>query len=118
MNRKHWEPDHPAVMFQTGDRDMARRRGETLEPHVVRWCEERDSEPSLAERRRAVLERAGRPRRDTIKGEALLGMLFVLTSGFVMNHAEEVGGDWWLLVGMLLGGGGAMIVDAIRRANP
>lgn len=98
MNRKHWEPDHPAVMAWQG-------RG-------------RDSEPSLAERRRAVLERAGRPRRDTIKGEALLGVVSVLTSGFVMDYAEEVGGDWWLLVGMLLGGGGALIVDAIRRANP
>lgn len=98
MNRKHWEPDHPAVMAWQA------------------WG--RDSEPSLAERRRAVVERMAKPKRDTIKGEALLGIVSVLTSGFVMDHAEEVGGDWWLLVGMLLGGGGALIVDAIRRANP
>lgn len=98
MNRKHWAPDHPAVMAW-------RERGG-------------DSELSLAERRRAVVERMGKPKRDTIKHEALAGIGLVLTSGFVMDNAEKAGGDWWLLVGMLLGGGGALIVDAIRRAYP
>jgi hypothetical protein len=41
----------------------------------------------------------------------------VVSSGFVFDHAEKAGGDWWLLVGILLGGGGALLVDAIRRAH-
>lgn len=98
MNRKHYSPNHPAVMA---------------------WHNaNRDSELSVKERRQAVINRMPCRKTDNTKFEGLLGLAFVVASGFVMDHAEEVGGDWWLLVGMLLGGGGAMIVDAVRRANP
>lgn len=117
MERKHWSHDHPAVMSWHGDREMARRRGEMLEPHVVRWYEERDSELSLAERRQAVVDRMPVRRRDTVKWQALVGLSAMLGSGFVFDHAQEVDGDWWLVCVLMLVGGGCLLVDAVRRSH-
>jgi hypothetical protein len=52
-----------------------------------------------------------------VRHEALLGLVSIIASGFVFDHAETAGGDWWLLVGILLAGGGVLLVDAIRRAH-
>ena len=98
MNRKHYSPNHPAVIAWRN-----------MEP---------EQELTITQRRQAVVDRMPLRKTDNVKFEGILGLVFVLASGFVMDHAEDVGGDWWLLVGMLLGGGGAMIVDAVRRANP
>jgi hypothetical protein len=97
MNRKHYSPDHPAVIAW-------RKQG-----HY--------HELSLAERRRAVVARSGGKPDRRLRHEALTGVAMVVSSGFVFDHAEKAGGDWWLLVGILLGGGGALLVDAIRRAG-
>jgi hypothetical protein len=96
MNRKHYSPNHPAVQAW-------RHRGG-------------DSELSLAERRQAVVARAGGKPDRRVRHEALLGLVSIIASGFVFDHAETAGGDWWLLVGILLAGGGVLLVDAIRRA--
>jgi hypothetical protein len=96
MERKHWSPDHPAVMA---------------------WRQQSHyHELSLAERRRAVIARSGGNANGRVRHEALTGLVMVLASGFVFDHAETAGGDWWMLCGLLLGGGGALVVDAIRRA--
>lgn len=39
--KKNWSHNHPSVMAWTHDREMAKRRGETLEPHVVRFYKQR-----------------------------------------------------------------------------
>lgn len=97
MERKHWSPNHPAVMSWHG-------RG-------------RDSELSLAERRQAVVDRMPARRRDTVKWQALIGLSSMLGSGFVFDHAQDVDGDWWLLTGILLGGGLALLVEAVRQSQ-
>ena len=96
MHGKHYSPNHPAVMA---------------------WREQGHyHELSLAERRQAVVARAGGKPDRKVRHEALLGLVSIIASGFVFDHAETAGGDWWLLVGILLAGGGVLLVDAIRRA--
>lgn len=106
MERRHWEPDHPAVM-SWADRNHKRHARQ------VEW--------SVAYRRRQVGERARQARlakrRDTVKGQALIGLAMIIGSGFVFDNSERVGGSAWLWVGALLGGGGALWVDAIRKAT-
>jgi hypothetical protein len=97
MQRKHYSPDHPAVMAW-------RKQG-----HYHKL--------SVAERRRAVVARSGGNADGRVRHEALTGLVMLLASGFVFDHAEKAGGDWWLLCAVLLGGGGALVVDAIRRAT-
>lgn len=97
MQRKHYSPNHPAVMA---------------------WREQGHyHELSLAERRQAVVARAGGKPDRKVRHEALLGLVSIIASGFVFDHAETAGGDWWLLVGILLAGGGVLLVDAIRRTH-
>lgn len=98
MERKHWSPDHPAVMS---------------------WQARQAPEPTVRERRQAVVARiqAGKRKRDRVRGIAPLGATLVVGSGFVFDHAQKVGGDWWLLTGMMLGGGLAMLVEAVRQSH-
>lgn len=98
MERKHYSPNHPAV---------------------IAWREQGHyHELSLAERRQAVLDRRGvRSNGNGVRHRALLGLVSIIASGFVFDHAETAGGDWWLLCGILLGAGGALWIDAIRRAG-
>lgn len=96
MNRRHWEPDHPAVMG---------------------W--QARQEQTLRQRRQAVVARAraSKKPRDRVAGLAPLGLILVVGSGFVFDHAEKVGGDWWLLTGMMLGGGIGLLVEAVRQSQ-
>lgn len=96
MERKHRSPDHPAVMS---------------------W--QARQEPTVSDRRREVIERiqAGKRPRDRVAGMAPLGVILVVGSGFVFDHAQEVGGDWWLLTGIMLGGGLGLLVEAVRQSQ-
>lgn len=98
MERKHYSPNHPAVMA---------------------WHGRQAPELSVRERRQAVVARAraGKRPRDRVAGLAPLGLALVVSSGFVFDHAQKVGGDWWLLTGMMLGGGGALLVEAVRQSQ-
>ncbi len=98
MNRKHYSPDHPAVMA---------------------WQDRQAPELSVRERRQAVVARAraGKRPRDRVAGMAPLGLILVVGSGFVFDHAAKVGGDWWLLTGIMLGGGLGLLVEAVRQSQ-
>ena len=98
MNRRHYSPNHPAVMA---------------------WQGRQLPELSVRERRRAVVARAraGKKPRDRVAGLAPLGLVLMVGSGFVFDHAQKVGDDWWLLTGMMLGGGGALLVEAVRQSQ-
>lgn len=103
MERRHWAPDHPAVMAWAEARHKRSARYVEL---------------SVAQRRRAVVARHRASRKtDSVKSQAVVGLTLMVLSGFVFDHAEKVGGGWWLATGCLLGGGGSLVVDAIRKAN-
>lgn len=105
MDRRHWSPDHPAVMA------WATKRHKRSARYV---------ELSVAQRRREVVARhraTKPPKRDTVRGQSIVGLAMIVGSGFVFDHAQQVGGSSWLWVGVLLGGGGGLWVDAIRRAT-
>lgn len=105
MERKHWSPDHPAVMA------WAQKRHKRSARYV---------ELSVAQRRQAVVarHRASKGHKtDSVKFQSILGLGMVIGSGFAFDHAERVGGESWLLVGILLGGGLSLLFDAIRKAT-
>lgn len=46
--KKNWSHNHPSVMAWTHDHEMAKRRGETLEPHVANFWKERKRRDLIA----------------------------------------------------------------------
>ena len=95
MVRKHYSPNHPAVIYQ------------------------RETLGTLAERKAGVVARSranGKPR--TYRGQAFVGMVMSVGAFVAYGQAEWHGtADWWALTGLLAGGGLALLVNAIHHSN-
>lgn len=108
MNRRHWEPDHPAVMGWA-------ERNHKRHARQVEW--------SVAYRRRQAGERARQARlakrraRDWRKIEALAGLTLLVGAGFAFDYSERNGQNVWTYSLGMLFVGGLLWVDAIRRCD-
>jgi len=78
--RKNWSHNHPAVTAWTYKNEMARRRGEALEPAMIRW--------ERARKRRALASRI----------ETTVGFLLLLGSLFVASWMAENDAPAWVSI--------------------
>lgn len=96
---KNWSHNHPAVRSWTHDKEMAKRRGELLEPHVIRYARQR--------RRKERIERI----------ETFMGLMTMVSALFVAAWLSEHDAPGWVSIPVffsMLGFALALLMESYR----